>query len=141
MLLKGLRGKEMACKSGTLVRIKDLVTGLFSLSLCLIPGISFSQRSNIYHALNSYKEVKLIFIISLHKFSEYYYKTVFFPSSKCYQSYPSAKWAYLIPLMKKFAFIGDGILKISRTHEAQSELSTWGRIHGNSGFSAIVPGG
>ena len=69
----------MASESDAMARIKDPVTGLLSLSLCLIPGISLSQTSNIFYTLNSYKELKSTLIISLHKFSEYSHKPIFFP--------------------------------------------------------------
>jgi hypothetical protein len=65
-----LRGRGMACKISSMVVNKDLIARIFSLSLCLVLGISFCQASDISDALNSYRELQSNFIIGQGKFSE-----------------------------------------------------------------------
>jgi len=91
----------MACECGIMVRIKDLFTGIHSLSLYLISGISFLQTSDISYIINNLKGLKLTVVVSLQKYLKSNPETAFFPSQNAFNRLHSIEYAYILPLRKK----------------------------------------
>ena len=67
---------------------KALVIRIFSISLCLLLGISFCQASDTVGALNSYKELQSNFISDKNKFSEVHPEPTLLTSSERIESSP-----------------------------------------------------
>ena len=97
----------MACKSSIMVLNKALVIRIFSLSLCLLLGISFCQASDTVDALNSYKELQSNFISDKNKFSDVHPEQTLLPSSERIQSSPFGKMHSSRPVNEEIAMTGD----------------------------------
>jgi len=88
-----------------MVRNKDRIARILSLSLCLILGISFCQASDISDALNSYKELQSNFIIGQRESSEVHPESTF-PSSEGFQSTVFGKMPSSRPVNEEIVMTG-----------------------------------
>jgi hypothetical protein len=86
---------------------KALVIRIFSLSLCLLLGISFCQASDTLDALNSYKELQSNFISDKDKFSQIHPESTLLPSSERIKSSPFDEMPSSRPVNEEIAMTGD----------------------------------
>lgn len=96
----------MTCKSCKTVLNKAQVIRIFSLSLCLLLGISFCQASDALDALNSYKELQSNFNSDKNKFSAVHPEPVFFPSTERTSSSPFDEMPTSRPVNEEIAMTG-----------------------------------